>query len=98
MKQIEPFIITITLKMFRLFVFFQKKPFCLKFKLIRNLLGYNVLHTLTLRMKYELRVDLEKFPGANGYAKYSTFAVWSESQKYKLTVTGYEGDAGMRKW
>ena len=65
--------------------------------MIRNLLGNDVLHILTLRMKYELRVDLEMFFGAKGYAKYSTFAVGSESQKYKLTVTGYVGDAGMPK-
>lgn len=39
-------------------------------------------------------MDLEKFSGEKAYAKYSTFTVESESQKYRLAVGGYSGTAG----
>ena len=34
------------------------------------------------------------FTGKKAYAKYSTFSVGTESQKYKLTIGGYDGIAG----
>ena len=37
---------------------------------------------------------MEKFTGEKAYAKYSTFSVGTESQKYKLTIGGYSGNAG----
>nr|XP_034328009.1 ryncolin-1-like [Crassostrea gigas] len=57
-------------------------------------LGNEDIHFLTSRTKQEIRVDLQKFSGEKAYAKYSTFTVGSESQKYKLTVGGYSGTAG----
>ncbi|XP_065923905.1 ryncolin-4-like isoform X1 [Magallana gigas] len=57
-------------------------------------LGNEDIHLLTTRTSQELRVDLQKFSGEKAYAKYSTFTVGSESQKYKLTVGGYSGTAG----
>ena len=39
-------------------------------------------------------MDMEKFTGKKAYAKYSTFSVGTESQKYKLTIGGYNGNAG----
>eukprot|EP00105_Crassostrea_gigas_P041969 XP_019926117.1 PREDICTED: ryncolin-1-like [Crassostrea gigas] len=57
-------------------------------------LGNDDIHLLTTRAKQELRVDLQKSSGDKAYAKYSTFSVGSESQKYKLTVGGYSGTAG----
>eukprot|EP00105_Crassostrea_gigas_P000190 XP_011411909.1 PREDICTED: ryncolin-1-like isoform X1 [Crassostrea gigas] len=57
-------------------------------------LGNENIHLLTERTSQELRVDLQKFSGEKAYAKYSTFTVGSESQKYKLTVGGYSGTAG----
>eukprot|EP00105_Crassostrea_gigas_P021733 XP_011440976.2 PREDICTED: angiopoietin-1 [Crassostrea gigas] len=57
-------------------------------------LGNEDIHLLTARTSQELRVDLQKFSGEKAYAKYSTFTVLSESQKYKLTVGGYSGTAG----
>ena len=63
--------------------------------LIKIISGNDVLHSLTFKRKHELKVDLEMFSGVKGYAKYSTFSVGSESEKYKLTVTGYTGNAGM---
>lgn len=44
--------------------------------------------------KNELRVDLQKFSGEKAYAKYSKFSVGSESEKYKIVVGGYSGNAG----
>lgn len=57
-------------------------------------LGNENIHLLTIRAKQELRVDLQKFSGEKAYAKYSTFSVASEADKYKLTVAGYNGTAG----
>lgn len=48
----------------------------------------------TTRTSQELRVDIKKFSGEKAYAKYSTFTVGSESQKYMLAVGGYSGTAG----
>ena len=59
-----------------------------------HFLGNEALHLLTSGTKQELRVDLQKFTGEKGYAKYSTFSVGSGSEKYKLTVGGYRGTAG----
>uniref|UniRef100_A0A8W8IQQ0 Fibrinogen C-terminal domain-containing protein n=1 Tax=Magallana gigas TaxID=29159 RepID=A0A8W8IQQ0_MAGGI len=57
-------------------------------------LGNEDIHLLTTRTSQELRVDLNKFSGEKAYAKYSTFTVGSESEKYKLAVGGYSGTAG----
>ncbi|XP_062606269.1 ryncolin-4-like isoform X2 [Saccostrea cucullata] len=57
-------------------------------------LGNNALHILTKNEKQELRVDLQNFLGKKAFAKYSSFSVGNESQKYKLTVSGYSGTAG----
>ncbi|XP_078311720.1 ryncolin-4-like [Crassostrea virginica] len=57
-------------------------------------LGNEAIHLLTKKANQELRVDMEKFTGEKAYAKYSTFSVGTESQKYKLTVGGYNGNAG----
>ncbi|XP_052706779.1 uncharacterized protein LOC128182222 [Crassostrea angulata] len=57
-------------------------------------LGNEDIHLLTTKTSQELRVDLKKFSGEKAYAKYSTFTVGSESQKYMLTVGGYSGTAG----
>ncbi|XP_062606274.1 ryncolin-1-like [Saccostrea cucullata] len=57
-------------------------------------LGNEPIHLLTKRSQCELRVDLQKFSGKKAFAKYSSFSVGSESQKFKLTATGYSGTAG----
>lgn len=56
--------------------------------------GNEDIHLLTTGTKQELRIDLQKSSGDKAYAKYSTFTVGSESQKYKLTVDGFSGTAG----
>uniref|UniRef100_A0A8W8IU46 Fibrinogen C-terminal domain-containing protein n=1 Tax=Magallana gigas TaxID=29159 RepID=A0A8W8IU46_MAGGI len=58
-------------------------------------LGNEDIHLLTSKTKQELRVDLQKFSGEKAYAKYSRFTVGSESEKYKLSVGGYSGTAGI---
>ena len=57
-------------------------------------LGNEAIHLLTKKSSQELRVDIEKFTGEKAYAKYSTFSVGTESQKYKLTIGAYNGNAG----
>ncbi|XP_034327992.2 microfibril-associated glycoprotein 4 [Magallana gigas] len=57
-------------------------------------LGNEDIHLLTTMTKNELRVDLQKFSGEKAYAKYSKFSVGSESEKYKIVVGGYSGNAG----
>lgn len=43
----------------------------------------------------ELRVDLREFQGQTSYAKYSSFQVSGEQEKYKLTLGQFlEGTAG----
>ncbi|XP_052066539.1 microfibril-associated glycoprotein 4-like [Mytilus californianus] len=57
-------------------------------------LGNDILHTLTSRGKYEMRIDLFDFDGNNAFAKYKEFRIGDESSKFKLTANGYYGTAG----
>lgn len=63
-------------------------------------LGLQNLHLLTLKQKYELRVDLEDFENNTAFAKYADFsispnAVSAEEDGYTLYVAGFEdGGAG----
>ncbi|XP_031417962.1 microfibril-associated glycoprotein 4-like [Clupea harengus] len=58
-------------------------------------LGLESLHQLTTNRKYELKVDMEDFEGNRVFARYSSFAVGSEIEGYKLTVSGLtNGGAG----
>ena len=57
-------------------------------------LGLEKLHWLTRNGTWQLRVDLEDFSGNTAFAEYSTFAIGSESTKYRLSVGGYAGTAG----
>ncbi|XP_062619732.1 ryncolin-1-like [Saccostrea cucullata] len=59
-----------------------------------DFLSNEVIHLLTTKTKQELRVDLQNFSGKKAFAKYSTFSIGSESQKYKLKAGGYSGTAG----
>ncbi|XP_034503178.1 microfibril-associated glycoprotein 4 [Ailuropoda melanoleuca] len=64
-------------------------------------LGLQNLHLLTLKQKYELRVDLEDFENNTAAAKYAEFsispnAVSAEEDGYTLYVAGFEdGGAGI---
>ncbi|XP_078481007.1 fibrinogen C domain-containing protein 1-like [Ciona intestinalis] len=57
-------------------------------------LGLENLHALTSSGSYELRVELEDCENDRRYAKYSSFAIGSGEQQYRLTVSGYSGNAG----
>ena len=57
--------------------------------------GLETLFHLTLRKKYELLVDMEDFDGNKVYARYSSFSIDSESNGYRLNVSGFtNGGAG----
>ncbi|XP_078492718.1 ficolin-2-like [Ciona intestinalis] len=57
-------------------------------------LGLENLHALTSNGSYELRVELEDCENDRRYAKYSSFAIGSSEQQYRLMVSGYSGNAG----
>ncbi|XP_078493177.1 fibrinogen C domain-containing protein 1-like [Ciona intestinalis] len=56
--------------------------------------GLENLHALTSNGSYELRVELEDCENDRRYAKYSSFAIGSGEQQYRLTVSGYSENAG----
>jgi len=57
-------------------------------------LGNDLLHQLTYRSQYKLRVDLQTRNLSWYYAEYSTFAVSNEASNYRLAVSMYSGNAG----
>ncbi|KAG7460321.1 hypothetical protein MATL_G00219990 [Megalops atlanticus] len=58
-------------------------------------LGLETIHLLTQQKSYELRVDMQDFEGGKVHAQYSSFSIQSESEGYKLLVTGFtDGGAG----
>ena len=54
------------------------------------------MHEITLHGLYELRVNLGDFEGNKRFAKYSHFRIGNEADGYRLTVSGYTGNAGKR--
>ena len=57
-------------------------------------LGNEHLHQLTAQGKYNLRINMKDFDNNETYATYKQFAVGDEKSVYKLTIGGYQGDAG----
>ncbi|KFO21527.1 ficolin-1 isoform X2 [Fukomys damarensis] len=58
-------------------------------------LGNDNIHALTSRGSSELRVDLVDFEGNPSFAKYNSFRVAAEAEKYKLVLGAFvEGSAG----
>ncbi|XP_028390966.1 ryncolin-1-like [Dendronephthya gigantea] len=57
-------------------------------------LGLDKIHRLSKSGQNVLRVDLMDFNGAERYAKYGTFSVADESDKYRLNIGSYSGTAG----
>ena len=51
-------------------------------------LGNDVIHQLTTKRQYKLRVELEDWSGESKFAEYGQFRVGSELEVYKLTVSG----------
>ncbi|KAH3841694.1 hypothetical protein DPMN_115167 [Dreissena polymorpha] len=56
-------------------------------------LGNQHIYQLTEDKPRQLRIDMEMFNGTKRYALYSGFKISSESEKYKLHLSGYTGDA-----
>src|SRR6218665_2325433 len=59
------------------------------------ILGNDKLSFLTMNKRYMLRIELEDFVGQKRYAMYSTFTVRPSTDKYRLIVGGYSGNAGI---
>ncbi|KXJ12085.1 Ryncolin-2 [Exaiptasia diaphana] len=57
-------------------------------------LGNDYIHRLSTRTASSLRVEVEDWDGTRKYAKYGSFSVGDESDKYRLRVGSYSGTAG----
>ncbi|XP_028898581.1 ficolin-1-like [Zeugodacus cucurbitae] len=58
-------------------------------------MGLDKLHALTASQLHELWIELRDFEGSTKYAKYDSFAIADERQKYALSILGeYSGTAG----
>ncbi|XP_061176978.1 ficolin-1-like [Saccostrea echinata] len=57
-------------------------------------IGNDAIHALTKDQDQELRVNLQRFNGETAFAEYSTFYIGNEADKYRMTVSGYNGTAG----
>jgi len=61
-------------------------------------LGNENIYLLTYQGEYpagsELRIDMEDWSYKKHFAKYTTFLIDNEEEKYKLHVNGFSGDAG----
>jgi len=53
--------------------------------------GLRAIHCLTNQGQWELRIDYTFTNGTKGYLSYSYFRVWSATEKYKLTISGFSG-------
>ena len=53
--------------------------------------GLELIHTLTQRGQWEMRVDYQKYDKTWSYLHYNQFSVGSGSEEYPLTVGGFTG-------
>ena len=53
--------------------------------------GLELMHTLTQRGQWEMRVDYQKYDKTWSYLHYNQFSVGSASEEYPLTVVGFTG-------
>ena len=53
--------------------------------------GLELMHTLTQRGQWEMRVDYQKTDRTWSYLYYDQFSVGSASEEYPLTVGGFTG-------
>ena len=56
-------------------------------------LGLDKIHRLTNSDVFELRVDLEDWQGGTRFAKYTSFVISNEANKYKLSLGSYSGNS-----
>ncbi|CAL4096092.1 unnamed protein product, partial [Meganyctiphanes norvegica] len=57
-------------------------------------LGLDHINKMTSDTRNELYIELEDWEANTRWAKYSHFEVGPAEENYRLTVTGYSGDAG----
>ena len=57
-------------------------------------LGLKDIHRLTTTGTWRLRIELQDFDDSTRYAEYDTFSVSGSSEKYRLSVGSYSGNAG----
>lgn len=57
--------------------------------------GNDYIHRISTSTSHKLSIYLEDFDGTFKYANYSLFLIGDEKEKYKLTLSGYTGDAGL---
>ncbi|KAH9489065.1 hypothetical protein Btru_059384 [Bulinus truncatus] len=55
-------------------------------------LGNEFIHQLTSKRHYEMRVDL-RYNKNYYFARYSSFKIFGELEKYRLQISGYSGNA-----
>jgi len=56
-------------------------------------IGLENIHTLTSQAT-ELYIELEDFTNVTKYARYSRFSIGDASSLYRLSISGFSGDAG----
>lgn len=56
--------------------------------------GNRRIREITNQGDYELRIDLTNFDEDKRYAQYKVFKLGNATSNYKLSVSGYGGDAG----
>lgn len=57
-------------------------------------LGNDYIHYLTNQDNYKLRIELTNWEKTKKFAEYDVFRVDDEKEGYKLTISGFTGDAG----
>ncbi|PIK37770.1 hypothetical protein BSL78_25395 [Apostichopus japonicus] len=58
-------------------------------------LGNKYIHDITNQKAYQLRIDLRNSGSTPYYALYSSFSISDNSDKYRLSIGSYSGDAGL---
>ena len=53
-----------------------------------------MIHQITSRADYTLKIYLTEWTGERRFAQYDTFQIDNETDGYRLTIGGYSGDAG----
>ncbi|XP_028403352.1 microfibril-associated glycoprotein 4-like [Dendronephthya gigantea] len=57
-------------------------------------LGLEKIHRITKSQKHELRIELEDFSGNTRFAQYTNVSISNESDKYRINLGVYSGNAG----
>ena len=55
--------------------------------------GNGAIHAITIRGNYKLRIRVMDWDSVIKFANYSTFQIANESDRYRLNIGRYSGDA-----